>query len=57
MNDAVWKFRSYEDASLEYAGINKHKNENVGLYSTTISSKEFYEKLYETSPQINTCCF
>lgn len=25
MNDAVYKFKRYEDASLEYSGINKHK--------------------------------
>ena len=28
MNDAVYKFKRYEDSSLEYAGINKHITEN-----------------------------
>lgn len=31
MNDAIYKFKRYEDASLEYIGINKHEGENVGL--------------------------
>lgn len=41
MNDAVYKFKRYEDASLEYVGINRHAGEDVGLWSTTISSKEY----------------
>jgi hypothetical protein len=43
MNDAVYKFKRYEDASLVYIGINKHEGEDVGLYSTVISSKEYKE--------------
>lgn len=35
MNDAVYKFKRYEDASLEYAGIDK-KEGYVGLYNTQI---------------------
>ena len=31
MNDAVYKFKRYEDASLEYTGINKHEGQDVGL--------------------------
>ena len=27
MNDAVYKFKRYEDASLSYTGINKHEGE------------------------------
>ncbi len=41
MNDAVYKFKRYEDASLEYVGINKHKDEDVGLYDTIISAQEY----------------
>ncbi|PJG85712.1 GIY-YIG nuclease family protein [Conservatibacter flavescens] len=37
MNDAVYKFKRYEDASLEYTGINKHNKERMGLYNTTIN--------------------
>ena len=36
MNDAVYKFKRYEDASLVYTGIDKHEGEAVGLYSTSI---------------------
>lgn len=37
MNDAVYKFKRYEDASLSYTGINKHAGKDVGLYDTVIS--------------------
>ena len=32
MNKAVYNFRSYEDASLSYSGINKHAGEKIGLF-------------------------
>ena len=41
MNDAVWKFKRYEDASLEYTGINKHEGEDIGLFDTTLSEDEY----------------
>lgn len=41
MNDAVYKFKRYEDASLSYAGINLHEEEEVGLFDTTITYDEF----------------
>ena len=41
MNDAVYKFKRYEDASLIYTGIDRHAGENVGLYSTVISRKDY----------------
>ena len=40
MNDAVYKFKRYEDASLSYTGINKHEGEDVGLYDTVLTAKE-----------------
>lgn len=43
MNDAVYKFKRYEDASLEYIGINKHEGEEVGLYDTVLSSTDYRE--------------
>jgi hypothetical protein len=43
MNDAVYKFKRYEDASLEYIGINKHEGEDIGLYDTVLSSKDYTE--------------
>ena len=45
MNDAIFKFKRYEDASLVYTGIDKHTNQEVGGWDTTIR-KEQYEKLY-----------
>ena len=42
MNSAVYNFKRYEDASLEYTGISKHiKDEEVGLFSTVISKEEY----------------
>ena len=41
MNDAVYKFKRYEDASLNYTGINKHEGEEVGLYDTVLSKKDY----------------
>ena len=38
MNDAVYKFKRYEDASLNYTGINKHEGEDIGLYDTVLSA-------------------
>ena len=43
MNDAVYKFKRYEDASLEYIGINKHDGEYVGGWDTSVSSEEYQE--------------
>jgi hypothetical protein len=43
MNDAVYKFKRYEDASLSYIGINKHEGESVGLYDTVLSSTDYKE--------------
>ncbi|KAF0208237.1 MAG: putative restriction [Actinobacteria bacterium] len=41
MNDAVYKFKRYEDASLSYTGINKHEGEDIGLYDTVLSSADY----------------
>lgn len=43
MNDAVYKFRRYEDASLSYTGIDKHRGQNVGLYDTVLTRKDYDE--------------
>lgn len=40
MNDAVYKFKRYEDSSLSYTGINKHAGEDVGLFDTVLKAKE-----------------
>jgi hypothetical protein len=41
MNDAVYKFKRYEDASLVYTGINKHEGEDIGLYNTVLKENEY----------------
>ena len=41
MNDAVFKFKRYEDSSLEYTGIVKHHPEHIGLYDTTVDVREY----------------
>lgn len=41
MNDAVYKFKRYEDASLSYTGIDRHAGEGVGLYSTVVSREDY----------------
>ena len=43
MNQAVFGFKRYEDASLEYIGINKHAGQAIGLYDTVLSRKEYEE--------------
>ncbi|ABU58309.1 GIY-YIG nuclease family protein [Roseiflexus castenholzii] len=41
MNDAVYKFKRYEDPSLVYTGINRHEGEDVGLYDTVLRRAEY----------------
>jgi len=41
MNDTVYKFKRYEDASLEYIGLDKHEGEDVGLYDTVLSADDY----------------
>ena len=44
MNDAVYKFKRYEDDSLTYTGLNKHEDDaQVGLFDTAIPAQEFEE--------------
>lgn len=49
MNDAVYKFKRYEDASLEYTGINRHKDQAVGGYDTVLSRAE-YDGVFVNEP-------
>ncbi|WP_018676706.1 GIY-YIG nuclease family protein [Riemerella columbina] len=41
MNDAVFKFKRYEDSSLGYTGLDRYQPERIGGYNTTISQGEF----------------
>ena len=49
MNDAVYKFKRYEDASLEYTGINRHRGQAVGGYDTVLS-RDDYNQLFVNEP-------
>lgn len=42
MNQAIFRFKRYEDASLEYTGINRHEAEtHVGGFDTVVTKDEF----------------
>lgn len=41
MNDAVYKFRRYEDSSLNYTGIDRHEGEKQGGWDTVISAEDY----------------
>ncbi|MCM1321909.1 MAG: GIY-YIG nuclease family protein [Bacteroides sp.] len=46
MNDAIFKFKRYEDSSLSYTGIDRHADEKeVGGWDTEIRREE-YERLF-----------
>ena len=45
MNDAIYKFKRYEDGSLVYTGIDKHLGQEVGLYDTVLSPKDYQASL------------
>lgn len=50
MNDAVYKFKRYEDASLSYTGINKHEGEGVGLFDTVLSTSDYQATFTNVAP-------
>ncbi len=52
MNDAVYKFKRYEDSSLNYIGINKHEGEDIGLYDTVISSEGYQATLENVAKKV-----
>lgn len=41
MNDAVWKFRRYEDASRRSMGVSRHKGLDTGLWDTALTEEDF----------------
>ena len=48
MNDAVYKFKRYEDSSLEYTGIDMHSSTLIGGWDTVIdTSKQVVNNLQE----------
>jgi hypothetical protein len=40
MNDAVYKFKRYEDTSLEYTGINTYTDSKIGVWDTVVERPE-----------------
>ena len=48
MNDAVYKFKRYEDSSLEYTGINKQTGSIIGLWDTSIDTTVYENQVTET---------
>lgn len=46
MNDAIFKFKRYEDSSLVYTGIDKHQGDEVGGWDTTIRREEYQRLFY-----------
>lgn len=51
MNDAVYKFRRYEDPSLSYTGINRHAGEKIGLWSTSVDRDDVVSGVFEDMPE------
>jgi len=50
MNDAIFKFKRYEDASLSYTGVDLHAAADVGGWDTVIKREE-YERLFYNQQQ------
>lgn len=54
MNDAVYKFKRYEDSSLEYAGVRRRpEKEDVGLFSTVINHDDFVSLSKQQTASMN----
>jgi len=51
MNDAVYKFKRYEDSSLEYTGINTHTGTILGGWDTVIDTSLTSKKEYSVEEQ------
>lgn len=56
MNDAIYKFKRYEDASLSYTGINRHEGELVGLWDTVVSQFDFLYSMQQESLAAPALC-
>lgn len=52
MNDAIFKFRRYEDSSLRYLGIDKHKGQPIGGYDTVLSPEEQETTFVNETPAV-----
>lgn len=52
MNDAIFKFKRYEDSSLSYTGINRHDGEDIGGWDTVIKRSEYDSLFYNQQSTI-----
>ena len=60
MDDVVYKFKRYEDASLVYTGINTHQGEPVGGFDTVISEQTYRNQVPRVDLSwefVYLCCF
>lgn len=46
MNQAIYQFKRYEDASLVYTGIDAHNEDEVGGWDTSIRKEEYNRLFY-----------
>ena len=46
MNDAIFKFKRYEDSSLFYTGIDRHQGKDIGGWDTVIRREEYAKLFY-----------
>ena len=53
MNDAIFKFKRYEDGSLSYTGIDKHAGEDIGGWDTVIRREEYEQLFYNQQATMN----
>lgn len=52
MNDAIWKFKRYEDSSLNYTGVDRHEGERVGGWDTSLSYEDYLRLMQGRNPRI-----
>ena len=46
MNEAIFSFKRYEDASLSYTGLDRHEGDDVGGFDTVLRRREYEELFY-----------
>lgn len=54
MNDAIFKFKRYEDSSLSYTGIDRHKGMDVGGWDTVFKKAEYDQLFYNQQATMET---
>ena len=54
MNDAIFKFKRYEDSSLSYTGIDKHEGQDIGGWDTVLKKEEYEQLFYNQQATMET---